>query len=131
MNKAPLVPQLLPNPTTESSDSTVGEIDANPDAISATEELQNQQMEDRVVEAENEAGAVADAERRSVSSTTEMRLRTPTVEVDEQLQRPRVQQSFQDRALNWAAIWLAVAILILLMKKFLKSKIVAESISDF
>ncbi|XP_042408608.1 ubiquitin-conjugating enzyme E2 32-like [Zingiber officinale] len=126
LNKSPPVPQLLPNPTTESSDSAVGEIDA----ISATEDLLNQQIEDRVVEAENETGAAADAGRRSVSSTTEMKSGTPTVEVGEQHQRPRVQQSFQDRALTWAAIWLAIAILILLMKKFLKSKIVAESISD-
>ncbi|KAG6466453.1 ubiquitin-conjugating enzyme E2 32-like [Zingiber officinale] len=125
LNKSPPVPQLLPNPTTESSDSAVGEIDA------ISEDLLNQQIEDRVVEAENETGAAADAGRRSVSSTTEMKSGTPTVEVGEQHQRPRVQQLFQDRALTWAAIWLAIAILILLMKKFLKSKIVAESISDF
>ncbi|RRT34572.1 hypothetical protein B296_00058971 [Ensete ventricosum] len=124
LSKASPVPQFLPTPTTEPTDNLVPEdqVTANLDAISAAEDLPNQESDQRAIEDGHEVH-VNEAEgplRVGISAGASSRL--PAVEVSELHQRPaaRVQKPLDDRFLTWAAIWLVVAILLLLVKKFLK-----------
>ncbi|CAL9776115.1 unnamed protein product [Musa acuminata subsp. burmannicoides] len=125
LSKAPPVPQLPPTPTTEPTDNLVTEdqVTANLDAITAAEDLPNQESDQRAIEDGHEVRVNAAEGPLRVGISAGASLRLPAVEVRELHQRPaaRVQKPLDDRFLTWAAIWLVVAILLLLAKKFLKS----------
>ncbi|WOL10274.1 ubiquitin-conjugating enzyme E2 32 [Canna indica] len=129
LSKAPPVPQLSATPTAETSDNTVQEQEnANSDAVAVNEDLPNQELEQRVMEDGHEVRVDAAVGPLRVSLTAGVTLSTtPEVELGEQPQRPglRAQKSLDDRVLTWAAVWLAVAIFILVVKKLLKSDAVA------
>ncbi|RWW75248.1 hypothetical protein BHE74_00016735 [Ensete ventricosum] len=131
---APPVPQLPPTPTTEPTDIVVNEeqVNAGSDAITATEDLPTQEVEQGAMEDGHEVrgNAVTGPPRVGLSAGVSLSM-TPAAEVGEQPQRPaaRAQNSLDDRVLTWAAIWLVVAILLLLAKKFLKSNAYAGYMS--
>ncbi|CAL9130754.1 unnamed protein product [Musa acuminata var. zebrina] len=132
LSKAPSVPQLPPTPTTEPTDIIVNEeqVNADSDAIAATEDLPNQEVEQGAME----DGHVDRGNAATGPPTAGVSLsRTPAAEVVEQPQRPtaRAPNSLDDRVLTWAAIWLVVAILLLLAKKILKSNAYAGYMSGF
>ncbi|RWV99367.1 hypothetical protein GW17_00037727 [Ensete ventricosum] len=134
LSKAPPVPQLPPTPTTEPTDIVVNEeqVNAGSDAITATEDLPTQEVEQGAMEDGHEVrgNAVTGPPRVGLSAGVSLSM-TPAAEVGEQPQRPaaRAQNSLDDRVLTWAAIWLVVAILLLLAKKFLKSNAYAGYMS--
>ncbi|KAK1279528.1 Ubiquitin-conjugating enzyme E2 32 [Acorus gramineus] len=123
LSKSPPIPQIPtpPNnaegegsePNLQNADNVAGEIvEANPGE------------EQRFVEDVHELHVNADAGPVRVSFSAGLRLtrRVPGTELSEQSQRPdQVVRKPDDRLFTWAAIGLAFAILVLVLKKFLKS----------
>lgn len=132
LSKAPSVPQLPPTPTTEPTEIVVNEeqVNADSDAIAAAEDLPNQEVEQGAMEDGHvdRGNATTGPPSAGVSLS-----RTPAAEVVEQPQRrtARAPNSLDDRVLTWAAIWLVIAILLLLAKKILKSNAYAGYMSGF
>ena len=123
LSKAPPVPQLNSSQAPEEP-NTEREIEEqtnlpNGDAIAAAaaaaaDELQDPRMADRIVEEERpEAPLNANPSPAS----------RPAASAELLLQKPgaRAQRIPEDRLLAWAAIGLTIAIMVLLLKKFLKS----------
>ena len=121
LSKAPPVPQLNSSQAPEEP-NTEREIEEqmnlpNGDAIAAAaaaDELQDPRMADRIVEEERpEAPLNANPSPAS----------RPAASAELLLQKPgaRAQRIPEDRLLGWAAIGLTIAIMVLLLKKFLKS----------
>nr|XP_010938255.1 ubiquitin-conjugating enzyme E2 32 [Elaeis guineensis] len=121
LSRAPPVPQLAPVQTTDEQKKNASneqQINPHSNTVGVTEDHPNPEMERRVVED-------AAAGRLRVSFSAEVSLsRTPEeVEIGEQPQNPvaRAQKPMDDRLLTWVAVGLTVAIIALLVKKFLKS----------
>lgn len=122
LSKAPPVPQLNSSqaPEEPSTNTDEGEGQTNPpndDAMSAANELPpNPRVADRVIEEglpQVPLNANPGPVSRQASAEQEQR----------QQQRPelRGQRQSDDRLLTWAAVGLTIAIMVLLLKKFLKS----------
>ncbi|EOY06705.1 hypothetical protein QUC31_016137 [Theobroma cacao] len=124
LSKAPPVPQLSPSQASEEhSMDRDGVTQANQqDSVSMAggDGLPNQAVGDRVVEEEPVAPANANPAPAEIRVVREVPARGPS---NQPLQRPelRVQKSADDRLFTWAAVGLTIAILVLLLKKFLKS----------
>ncbi|XP_007035779.2 PREDICTED: ubiquitin-conjugating enzyme E2 32 [Theobroma cacao] len=124
LSKAPPVPQLGPSQASEEhSMDRDGVTQANQqDSVSMAggDGLPNQAVGDRVVEEEPVAPANANPAPAEIRVVREVPARGPS---NQPLQRPelRVQKSADDRLFTWAAVGLTIAILVLLLKKFLKS----------
>lgn len=122
LSKAPPVPQLCPsqsteeNPTKTEGESQAVQQDARP--VVAGEELPHP-AGDRIVE-EVQGAPVNAAPGLTIARETPAATRNPNVPL---LQRPetRVQKPVDDRMFTWAAVGLTIAIVVLLLKKFLKS----------
>ncbi|KAJ1380593.1 Ubiquitin-conjugating enzyme E2 [Sesbania bispinosa] len=127
LSKAPPVPQLSltqapkEQPRTEEVDVQVNS--PNPEALPAREGIPDQ-AGDRIVEEQevppnaNPAGIEASSEIQSVSRNRLLQ------NSDTRVQNPRPETRVQkpdDRLFTWAAIGLTIAIVVLLLKKFIKS----------
>ncbi|KAH8496408.1 hypothetical protein H0E87_019244 [Populus deltoides] len=128
LGKAPSVPQQ--NSVQGSEEHPVnneGEARAQ-DAglVAAAEELPNpavgeiHEVGERVIEEVHEAPVNVNPSPTGTSVSREIPARGPT---DQLLQRPvtRVQKPADDRLFTWAAVGLTIAIVVLLLKKFMKS----------
>ncbi|XP_057956871.1 ubiquitin-conjugating enzyme E2 32 [Malania oleifera] len=121
LSKVPQVPQVSPSESSdEHSPKIEGEAPASPqnaDPASAGEGHQNPGPDDRIAEDPHEAPGNANARpvlSRQVSAgdSGEQLLQTPEL---------RVQRPADDRLFTWAAVGLTIAIVVLLLKKFMKS----------
>ncbi|RWW29827.1 hypothetical protein GW17_00005630 [Ensete ventricosum] len=111
------------NPAVKRILQEVKEMQSNPsDDFMTAEDLPNQESDQRAIEDGHEVHVNAAEGPLRVGISAGASSRLPAVEVGELHQRPaaRVQKPLDDRFLTWAAIWLVVAILLLLVKKFLK-----------
>ncbi|CAL5413036.1 unnamed protein product [Camellia sinensis] len=125
LSKAPPVPQ--PNPTQASEEHPANEEDESNQspleagAVAAGEELTNPVVGDRIIE--EQRGAPLNANPRSAELGVPRQV--PAGPSREQLlQRSvprRVQKPADDRLFTWAAVGLTIAIVVLLLKKFLKA----------
>ncbi|KAJ9699776.1 hypothetical protein PVL29_005579 [Vitis rotundifolia] len=117
LSKAPPVPQLnsLQAPE-EPSTNREGEGQTNPPngiAIAAADEFSDPRVADRIVDEEPpQVPLNANPSPVSRQASAERLLQKP---------EPRVQRQADDRLLTWAAVGLTIAIMVLLLKKFLKS----------
>nr|CAN72172.1 hypothetical protein VITISV_020701 [Vitis vinifera] len=117
LSKSPPVPQLNSSQAPEEpSTNREGEGQTNPpngSAIAAADELSDPRVADRIVE-EEPPQVPLNANPSPVSrQASAVRLLQKPV--------PRVQRQADDRLLTWAAVGLTIAIMVLLLKKFLKS----------
>ncbi|KAF5941535.1 hypothetical protein HYC85_019177 [Camellia sinensis] len=125
LSKAPPVPQ--PNPTQASEEHPANEEDESNQspleagAVAAGEELTNPVVGDRIIEEQH--GAPLNANPGSAELGVPRQF--PAGPSREQLlQRSvprRVQKPADDRLFTWAAVGLTIAIVVLLLKKFLKA----------
>ncbi|KAE8724664.1 Ubiquitin-conjugating enzyme E2 J1 [Hibiscus syriacus] len=122
IDEAPPVPQLSPLQASEHPTSSDGEPQATQqDSVNMVAENRplNPTEHDRAVE--EEPLVPVNAEMRMRAAVREIPAREPS---HQQMRRPsemRVQRSADDRLFTWAAVGLAIAILVLLFKKFMKS----------
>ncbi|XP_058082065.1 ubiquitin-conjugating enzyme E2 32 [Magnolia sinica] len=130
LSKAPPIPQLPPpQPSDENSSDREAEAQTSPEnadgVVAPIEEHPNPQPEPRIMEDVHEVHVNANAGPLQVSFSAGFRLsrEVPEAGPSEQLQRAdaRVQVSADDRLFTWAAVGLTVAIVVLLVKKFLKA----------
>ncbi|XP_077240777.1 ubiquitin-conjugating enzyme E2 32-like [Tasmannia lanceolata] len=142
LSKAPSVPQLshtttdeisnnreLSHTTTdEISNNRDGEAQINPentDVLAANEEHSDSESEGRIVENVREVRQDANAGPLRVSFSAGFKLsrRIPAGEQgeEEQSSEIRVRKPVDDRLFTWAAVGLTVAIVVLLLNKFLKA----------
>ncbi|KAL6952313.1 Ubiquitin-conjugating enzyme E2 32 [Sarracenia purpurea var. burkii] len=117
MLKAPPVPQLSP-PQVSEEHSTDERSQSHQDGgvvVAGEEGLTNPAVDDTIVEEQHEAPLNVNPRPRQV----------PSGPSSEQLllqeSGPRVQKQADDRLFNWAAVGLTIAILVLLLKKFIKA----------
>lgn len=135
LTKAPPVPEPPPPANAnELASSSIPEESqktncSNNEAPSAEIAVPNPQVEGMVAEDMHELHVDAAAGRLRLSIRAEVAVSRETVpEVNLQPERNsvlRAQKPATDRVFNWAAIGLAVAILVLIVKKFLKSNGIA------
>ncbi|XP_021291471.1 ubiquitin-conjugating enzyme E2 32 [Herrania umbratica] len=124
LSKAPPVPQLSPSQALEEQPMDMDGVTqaSQQDSVSmaAGDGLPNHAVGDRVVEEEPVAPANANPAPAEIRVVREAPARGPN---NQPLQGPemRVQKSADDRLFTWAAVGLSIAILVLLLKKFLKS----------
>ncbi|GKV37948.1 hypothetical protein SLEP1_g45908 [Rubroshorea leprosula] len=122
LSKAPPVPQLRPSLGSEENHTNKGkedEVQAEQHysgAVVGGEELPNPEV-DRIVE-EVEEGPVIATPGPSVARETPARQPSDPLL---QKREMRVQKPADDRLFTWAAIGLTIAIVVLLLKKFMKS----------
>lgn len=130
LSKAPPVPQISPSETSEEKLRNE-EAEAQIDSQTPTPEeelLPNQAVGDRIVE-EQQLPATSNPNPLGVESSREIPSSVPSNQVpqnsDTRVQNPkpetRVVQKPDDRLFTLAAIGLTIAILVLLLKKFIKS----------
>ncbi|OVA02527.1 Ubiquitin-conjugating enzyme [Macleaya cordata] len=131
LSKAPPVPQPSSQQTSEENSNNIegeeAQTSQSGDAIAAVAEvLPNPEAEDMILEDVHEVRVNADAGPLSVRFSAGLRVsrRVPAAEAaEQQLQRSEgtVPKPADDRLFTWAAIGLTIAIVFLLLKKFLKS----------
>ncbi|EEF43076.1 ubiquitin-conjugating enzyme E2 32 [Ricinus communis] len=128
LSKAPPVPQLSPSQDSEEHHTgkedeahailqEQGAVAANLPNLAVSEQLA---VGDRIVEEVPEAPVNVNPGATGVRTSTEIPARASS---DQLLHRPetRVQRPADDRLFTWAAVGLTIAIVVLLLKKFLKS----------
>nr|XP_010914567.1 ubiquitin-conjugating enzyme E2 32 [Elaeis guineensis] len=140
LSKAPPVPQIPSTATTgeapNDAASEEGQMEASDsNTLVPAEQHPHPELEQRIVEDVREVrvNAAAGGIRLSFSAGVRLSRRVPAAAIDEQAQgnEARVQKPpMDDRLFTWAAIGLTVAIVILLVKKFLKSHGVAAGYLD-
>jgi ubiquitin-conjugating enzyme E2 J1 len=128
LGKAPSVPQQNSvQGSEEHPGNNEGEAQAqDAGVVAAAEELPNpavgeiQEVGERVIEEVHEAPVNVNPSPTGTSVSREIPARDPS---DQLLQRPvtRVQKPADDRLFTWAAVGLTIAIVVLLLKKFMKS----------
>ncbi|KAG2721315.1 hypothetical protein I3843_02G062600 [Carya illinoinensis] len=124
LRKAPAVPQLssleAPKRHHTNSESEAQASAQDSGATTIGEELQNPPVADRIVEEVHEAPVNADSSPPEVRVSREVPAR---VSSDQLPQKPeiRVHKPADDRIFTWAAVGLTIAIVVLLLKKFMKS----------
>ncbi|THF96347.1 hypothetical protein TEA_012814 [Camellia sinensis var. sinensis] len=125
LSKAPLVPQLNPSQASEEH-STDKEDEANQSsedaagAVTPGEGLTNPAVGDRIVEEPHEASLNGNPRPEGMGVSRQVRA-GPTSEQLLQRSGPRVQKPADDRLFTWAAVGLTIAIVVLLLKKFMKA----------
>ncbi|KAF5950826.1 hypothetical protein HYC85_012819 [Camellia sinensis] len=125
LSKAPLVPQLNPSQASEEH-STDKEDEANQSsedaagAVTPGEGLTNPAVGDRIVEEPHEASLNGNPRPEGMGVARQVRA-GPTSEQLLQRSGPRVQKPADDRLFTWAAVGLTIAIVVLLLKKFMKA----------
>lgn len=131
LSKAPPVPQLPPpSPTEEATTTDVAVQESqtlsDTNVTPAAEEPQNLELQ-QVAEDVHEVRVDAAAGRLRVSFRAGVSVSRSTEEAGSQTQAvaATVQKPASDRLFTWAAVGLTVAIVVLLMKKFLKSNGIA------
>uniref|UniRef100_A0A5B7AN85 Putative ubiquitin-conjugating enzyme E2 32 n=1 Tax=Davidia involucrata TaxID=16924 RepID=A0A5B7AN85_DAVIN len=124
LSKAPPVPQLSPSQATnKQSTNTEGEArvgSQNAGAEAFGEGLPNPVVGDRIVEEVHEAPLNVNPSPEGLRVSRQV----PAGHSSEQLLQkaePRVQKQANDRLFTWAAVGLTIAIVILLLKKFMKA----------
>ncbi|KAJ6847282.1 ubiquitin-conjugating enzyme E2 32 [Iris pallida] len=130
LTKAPPVPQLPPSSPTE--EATTDPLPLEPQTLSdtnvvpAAEEAQNLELP-QVAEDVHEVRVDAAAGRLRVSFRAGVSVSRSTEEAVSQAQAvaAAVQKPASDRLFTWAAVGLTVAIVVLLVKKFMKSNGIA------
>lgn len=140
LSKAPAVPQIPSTATTGNEPSNAASEEERmeiPDsnALVPPEQHPHPELEQRIVEDVREVhvNAAAGGIRLSFSAGVRLSRRVPAAATDEQVQgnEARVQKPpMDDRLFTWAAIGLTVAIVLLLVKKFLKSQGIAAGYLD-
>lgn len=121
-SKAPPVPQASPaspEEQTTNKDGDVQEITQNTSAESSEARHPDQSAADGIVEEQNEA-------RPLVAHPVQTSREVPPVHLNEQrvLRNPEqrvVPRQADDRIFTWAAVGLTIAIVVLLLKKFMKA----------
>ena len=121
LSKAPPVPQPSPSETPEDqppkNESDAQTSAQNGEPAHAVEEHHDLPVEDRVVEEHQEVHANANPRPLRVMASTEVR---PSNQVLQRQVR-RVQRPSDDRLFTLAAVGLTIAIVVLLLKKFMKA----------
>ncbi|KAI8011674.1 Ubiquitin-conjugating enzyme E2 32 [Camellia lanceoleosa] len=125
LSKAPLVPQLNPSQASEehSNDKEDEANQSSEDAAGAVtpgEGLTNPAVGDRIVEEPHEASLNGNPRPEGMGVSRQLRA-GPTSEQLLQRSGPRVQKPADDRLFTWAAVGLTIAIVVLLLKKFMKA----------
>ncbi|KAF5192043.1 hypothetical protein FRX31_018370, partial [Thalictrum thalictroides] len=126
LTKAHPVPQLGAQQTSDEQ-ATNQEVDAvvpqDGDDIVAGDEQPNPEADDRIVADVREVHVNANAGPLRVSFSAELSVsrHVPATGPSEQVQEVRVLQRSDDRLFTWAAVGLTLAIVVLLLKKFLRS----------
>lgn len=123
LSKAPPVPQLSSSESSEEPSIKEIETPASSQAVevAATNEGHlNPEEVGRNVEEIQEVPPSANPSPAGVRASTEVPARTPS---EQHLQNPetRVQKPADDRLFTWAAVGLTIAILVLLLKKYMKA----------
>ncbi|GMY27904.1 ubiquitin-conjugating enzyme E2 32 [Fagus crenata] len=125
LSKAPPVPQVSSSQPPEEEQPTNRDGEAqvnlqNAGAIPTGEEVQNPPVGDRIVEEVHEGPVNADTSPANVRVSREVPSSGST---DQLLQKPenRAHRAADDRLFTWAAVGLTIAIVVLLLKKFMKS----------
>ena len=124
LSKAPLVPQT--NPTQVSEENSAHEqneanpIPQNAGVVAYGDELTNPDVGDRLVEEPHEAPVNVNPRPEGLSVSRMVRA-GPSTEQLLQNPAPRVQKPSDDRLFTLAAIGLTIAIVVLLLKKFMKA----------
>ncbi|MQL98764.1 hypothetical protein Taro_031479 [Colocasia esculenta] len=148
LSKAPPVPELAPSAASDKDPNEAGEENAQPnhlatDAAAATPDSPNQgsdtngnpEAEERLVEEVREVRLNAGAGGVRVSFSAGVRFQRTTPNVDDSGQpansAARVRKPVDDRLFTYAAVGLTVAIIVLLVKKFLKSNGLAGYTDSF
>ncbi|XP_073001129.1 ubiquitin-conjugating enzyme E2 32 [Typha latifolia] len=125
LNKVPPVPQLLPTTAPEEQKDKSNEESGKTSSSntgSADEDHINPELEQRVMEDIHEVQVDAAAGRLRVGFSAGVALsRRATADGQPQNSSARVQKPANDRFFTWAAIGLTFAIVVLLVKKFLKA----------
>nr|QXL43045.1 non-canonical ubiquitin conjugating enzyme [Schima superba] len=124
LSKAPPVPQLNPSQASEEH-STDKENEANQivqdaGAVAAGEGITNPAVGDRIVEEPHEAPLNVNPRPEGMGVSRQVHS-GPTSEQLLQRPAPRVQKPADDRLFTWAAVGLTIAIVVLLLKKFMKA----------
>jgi ubiquitin-conjugating enzyme E2 J1 len=117
LSKAPPVPQVGSSQAPEEQ-PTNREGEAQEDSQNAGEELQNPAVSDRIVEEVHEDPVNADSSPAGVRASREI---PSSGSSDQLLQKPELRVHKADRLFTWAAVGLTIAIVVLLLKKFMKS----------
>lgn len=117
LSKAPPVPQVGSSQAPEEQ-PTNREGEAQEDSQNAGEELQNPAVSDRIVEEVHEDPVNADSSPAGVRASREI---PSSGSSDQLLQKPELRAHKADRLFTWAAVGLTIAIVVLLLKKFMKS----------
>lgn len=124
LSKAPPVPQVSSSEGAEEhhtkSESEVQASLHNSGAINSSEELQNPPEGDIIVEEEQEVPANVHSSSAEVRAPREAPYNGSSDQV-QQKPEARVPKAADDRLFTWAAVGLTIAIVVLLLKKFLKS----------
>lgn len=124
LSKAPPVPQLSPSESSEESPANkeieVPASSQDVEGVATREALPNPEVGDRIIEEVQEVPATVNPNTTGVRASREVLARAPS---EQPLPRPetRVQKPADDRLFTWAAVGLTIAILVLLLKKFMKS----------
>lgn len=121
LSKAPPVPQSSPSQALEEnspkSEDEAQKSSVDDGAAPASESLPNPPAGDVIVERVLEAPVNPNPGRVSVRAVREV----PPTSTSNQMLQTRVQKPADDRLFTWAAVGLTLAILVLLLKKFMKS----------
>lgn len=122
LSKAPPVPQLCPSETPEEQPTKIEEGDAqagsqNSDVAQAAEGLPNPSVGERVVEEHQESPANANPGLARERVPSEVHSSNQVL----QRQEVRAQRPADDRLFTWAAVGLTIAIVVLLLKKFMNA----------
>ncbi|KAK0607634.1 hypothetical protein LWI29_017910 [Acer saccharum] len=124
LSKAPPVPQLTPPESSEepSSNSEIGAPANSQDAegVVTREVPSNPEVGERIIEEVQEVPDNANPHPTGIRASREVSASGPSEQL---LPKPetRVQKPADDRLFTWAAVGLTIAILVLLLKKFMKS----------
>lgn len=123
LSKAPPVPQLSSSQASEEQSSKEGDAQVssqNGEDAPAAEGLPDPPVEDRIVEEREEVLANTNVG----PARTRTQLAVPSNGSNNQVlrrQETRVPKPADDRLFTWAAVGLTIAILVLLLKKFMKA----------
>ncbi|KAL7178287.1 hypothetical protein ACSBR2_031437 [Camellia fascicularis] len=125
LSKAPPVPQ--PNPTQASEEHPAHEEDESNQspqeagAVAAGEELTNPVVGDRIIEEQREAPLNANPRSAELGVPRQVPAGPSREQLLQRSGPRRVQKPADDRLFTWAAVGLTIAIVVLLLKKFLKA----------
>lgn len=122
LSKAPPVPQLSPSDTpeeqsTKSEEDTAQASTQNGDVSPVSEGLPDPLVGERVVEEHQGVPANASPPPARARAATEIHSSNQV----QQRREARVQRAADDRMFTWAAVGLTIAIVVLLLKKFMKA----------